>query len=299
MSNNLHPCLRSVPGGRQFTVSVALPGSVLLMQQTLDLKTRLASRIARAIAIFRADEVIIFDESASLPCVRGTGGRLVDLERALAEHTTEPAVHLALMLQYLECPQYLRRHFFPVHPALAKTGLMDPLALPSHVARDEETPYREGVVLARNDEGLARIDVGLREPIDIETEAPEGARVTVRLPRHPGGAARVVSPNRPRLKHGLYWGFQVRLVNGLSGVRHGCPFTSEDEEGSGKESGDEENSEEGEGERKESGYDLIIGTSERGTPVEEYEMPSFKCVVSPLVSSQSLNGTGEAFFVCF
>lgn len=243
---SLPPCLQP-RAGRSFTVSLALPGSVLLKQGTLELKSRLASRVARAIAIFRVDEVIVFDEAAGLPSLRGSGGRLVDLERALQEPEVEPAVHLALMLQFLECPQYLRRHFFPVHSALAKTGLMDPLALPSHVARDEAAPYREGVVLSRSGE-QARVEVGLEEPLRICTEAPVGARVTVCM--RESGAAKVVSPNQPRCKSGLYWGFQVRLVNGLSGVQHGCPF--------------------------EDGYDLVIGTSERGDPVEEFDMPSFR-----------------------
>ena len=50
---------------RAFTVSLAMPGSVLLKQDTLELKSLLASRLARAAAIFRADEVVVFDEEAS------------------------------------------------------------------------------------------------------------------------------------------------------------------------------------------------------------------------------------------
>lgn len=227
---------------------MAVPGSVLLKQDTLELKSLLASRLARAAAIFRADEVIVFDEAASLPCERGSAGRLVDLERAINDHSWATSVHLALMLQFLECPQYLRRHFFPLHPGLAKSGLMEPLALPSHVARQEDSPYREGVLLSRSDSGMANVEVGLERPLSIATEAPIGARLTVRM--RSDGRAKVVPPDQPRRKKGLYWGFQVRLVNGLSGVRHGCPFGED--------------------------YDLVIGTSERGELVQEFEMPPFR-----------------------
>ena len=35
---------------------------------------------------------------------------------------TDPNILLARILQYLECPQYLRKHFFPKHPDLNYAG---------------------------------------------------------------------------------------------------------------------------------------------------------------------------------
>lgn len=48
--------------GRHYTVSLALPGSILDNAQTPELRTYLAGQIARAAVIFNIDEVIIFDE---------------------------------------------------------------------------------------------------------------------------------------------------------------------------------------------------------------------------------------------
>ena len=48
--------------GRHYTLSVALPGSILNNAQSLELRTYLAGQIARACTIFCVDEIIVFDE---------------------------------------------------------------------------------------------------------------------------------------------------------------------------------------------------------------------------------------------
>merc|ERR1719476_141755 len=49
--------------GRDWTLSIALPGSILDNAQSPELRTYLAGQIARAAAVCQVDEVIIFDES--------------------------------------------------------------------------------------------------------------------------------------------------------------------------------------------------------------------------------------------
>lgn len=48
--------------GRPYTVSVAVPGSVLDNAQSPELRTYLAGQIARACVVFCVDEIIVFDE---------------------------------------------------------------------------------------------------------------------------------------------------------------------------------------------------------------------------------------------
>lgn len=48
--------------GRSYTVSVALPGSVLDNAQSPELRTYLAGQIARACVVFCVDEIVVFDE---------------------------------------------------------------------------------------------------------------------------------------------------------------------------------------------------------------------------------------------
>ena len=52
-------------------------------------------------------------------------------------------------LEYLECPQYLRKDFFPHHKDLKYAGLLNPLDSPHHLRATEFSQYREGIVLDR------------------------------------------------------------------------------------------------------------------------------------------------------
>jgi len=71
-------------------------------------------QIARALVIFNIDEVIIFDESnKSLD---------KDAEFQGVGRKGNANVQLARILQYLECPQYLRKSFFPKHVDLQYAG---------------------------------------------------------------------------------------------------------------------------------------------------------------------------------
>ena len=76
-------------------------------------KTLFTLQIARALAVFSIDEVVIFDESGKTQS-NSNGG----LKRC-----SDPNVLLARILQYLECPQYLRKNFFPKHADLQYAGM--------------------------------------------------------------------------------------------------------------------------------------------------------------------------------
>lgn len=62
--------------------------------------------------------------------------------------------------------------------------------------------------------------------------------------------ASVVSPSDPRTEKGIYWGYTVRLARTFGAVFTQCPF--------------------------ESSYDVTIGTSERGTSVDELTLSKFR-----------------------
>ena len=76
---------------------------------------------------------------------------------------------------------------------------------------------------------------------------PEAYRKTSNL------KGKVVSPSAPREDDGTYWGYQIRLASSINDVFDGCPF--------------------------EGGYDLKIGTSERGDSSvedEDFSIPKFE-----------------------
>lgn len=62
-------------------MTVALPGSILDNAQSAELRTYLAGQIARALAVFAVDEVVVFEDT---PRKRSVGG-----DQGSAKTTTE------------------------------------------------------------------------------------------------------------------------------------------------------------------------------------------------------------------
>ena len=48
--------------GRSYTLSIALPASILRNAQSNELRTYLAGQIGRAACVFNIDEIIVFDD---------------------------------------------------------------------------------------------------------------------------------------------------------------------------------------------------------------------------------------------
>ncbi|CAM9213912.1 unnamed protein product [Phaeothamnion confervicola] len=246
---------------RLYTLSIAVPGSVVDNAQSRELKTCLVGQIARAAAIYQVDEIVVYDDM--MGAARPAGGVPVP---AAGGGSSDPNVFMARLLQYLETPQYLRRPLFPMHPDLRFAGLLAPLDAPHHVRVDEAAPFREGVVIegkppASAGGGIGNgslVNIGLRRPAVIDRAIRPGVRVTVRLVHtspaqrgHPAGSA--VAPSTPRTELGLYWGYTTRLAASLSDVTAECPFPG--------------------------GYDLTVGTSERGTASVDdpnFKLPTFR-----------------------
>ncbi|KAM4696058.1 uncharacterized protein WCC33_014786 [Rhinophrynus dorsalis] len=253
--------------GRSYTVSVALPGSIMDNAQSPKLRTYLAGQIARACAIYCVDEIVVFDES-------GEGAKSVEGDFDGVKKKGQACVQLARILQYLECPQYLRKNFFPNHPDLQFAGLLNPLDSPHHLRINEELEYREGVVLNRPTKPNkgSFVNCGLLKEVQIDKQLQAGIRVTVRL--HPEKTEEkvrkgvVVSPQHPRTEAGLYWGYKVRLASCLSAVFTECPFQD--------------------------GYDLTIGTSERGSNAETVTLPEFRHAIIVFGGLQGLEASVDS-----
>ncbi len=102
------------------------------------------------------------------------------------------------------------------------------------------------------DEHGTFVEAGLRIPVTIKEHVPEKTRVTLKFSENAEAAnkdpqaelirAEPVNPNDPREEAGYYWGFNVRKAGSLSEVFTECAY--------------------------EGGYDMTLGTSERGIDVE-------------------------------
>lgn len=247
--------------------------------QTHDQKTALAGHIARALAVFCVDEIVVFSDTG-YPEPPPPASSAASYTGFIA-----PTHFLAHLLSYLETPPHLRKVLFPLHPNLRTAGMLPSLDMPHHLRAHEWCLYREGVVLDTMPEATATatattttaaitiakgstgsfVDAGFAQPVRIASTIPPSTRVTLKFPSATPPpsftatppAAQAVAPDEARSSGGYYWGYSVRTASSLSTVLTEAPFPG--------------------------GYDVTIGTSERGTSIaklvgvgQESAMPAFK-----------------------
>lgn len=272
--------------GRNYTVSIALPGSIIAKSvslsrwfsnrhswidysaQTPELQAHLAGQIARALAVFCVDEVVLFDDGQVTQDAETHNTIPSTQERGKGNNSysgyTDPNYFLAHILSYLETPPNLRKDLFPLHPDFRLAGTLPSLDMPHHLRMHDWCQYREGVTkleiphrkerkIWRTPPGHTYIETGLRTRVFISAVIRPETRVTVKfkdeekpeeIPRNEL-LAEAVAPSAPREEAGYYWGYSVRSASCLSAVLTECPFDG--------------------------GYDLTIGTSERGVPVSSLD----------------------------
>lgn len=230
------------------TVSIAVAGSIVDNAQSIELATMLAGQIARAAAIFRIDEIVVFDDYDGA----STASKQAKMQDDDGQETG--GIFLVRILEYLEVPQYLRRALIPMHRSLSSVGKLPPLDAPHHLRRYEWQPFREGVVLdKRPSSGSGSyVDVGLDKEVLIDQSLKPGTRVTVAMgqTKTDGDMLQVVDHEAAR-QAGIYWGYRVRYASCLSAVFEECPFEGK--------------------------YDYCIGTSEHGKKVRPMELLIPKC----------------------
>ena len=260
--------------------------------QSAELKTQLAGQIARALAVFCVDEIIVFDD---VPKYQQKGEDGLSSKTPQNDHAkesyngnTNPNYFLMHILSYLETPPHFRQWLFPMHPDLQKAGALPSLDMPHHLRPHEWCQYREGVTLEGSTEangtteergkkkkrkdtvahGESRtlVDAGFTNPVTVPSSIPPNTRVTLKFAdmtvpedmASPELAAEAVAPSAPREEAGYYWGYSVRSASSLSAVLTESPYDG--------------------------GYDLSFGTSERGMPIsgltktssDQAPVPEFK-----------------------
>ncbi|MEM3770104.1 MAG: RNA methyltransferase [Candidatus Bathyarchaeia archaeon] len=178
------------------SIAIAIPASVVSDIPHLREKTSKIGLIGRAAAIFGVEEIIIYKDELRL-------------------NQKEDIDLIATLLSYMETPQYLRKKLFKLEPKLRYAGILPPLRTPHHplgkkAADLKVGEYREGVTVAKADNGII-VDVGVDKPALIpDTRLPLGKRVTVKINsvnRH------VVVNLASRSEIPTYWGYTVTIWN--------------------------------------------------------------------------------------
>ncbi|KAI0203406.1 putative RNA methyltransferase [Astrocystis sublimbata] len=224
--------------GREWTVSVAVAGSVLSTCRRDDQRMNIVSRIARALGVFGVDEIVVFDDSPM-------DSRPAHIDPKAYSGDIDPCGYIDHLLQYMEMPPFMRRYLLGLHPNLKAAGLAASLDLPSHPHQADWLPYCEGVTTADkppNGSGTL-VSVGRKDPVSITHDVPPNTRITLAMDENDPSKGEPVDPATPRTEGGYYWGYNVRQAKSLTAVFEECAYPD--------------------------GYDLSIGTSERGLPIPD------------------------------
>jgi methyltransferase len=175
-------------------VSIAIPASVVSDTPHLREKTSKIGFIGRAAAIFRIDEITIYPDMPKTD-------------------QTEDMDLIALLLSYIETPQYLRKRLFKLRPELQFAGILPPLRTPHHplnrqMKKLKAGEYREGVTLSKTDEG-ALVDIGVEQPALIRDQHLQmSKRITVKTTRV-GDQVEAELAMKDEIPE--YWGYSVTI----------------------------------------------------------------------------------------
>lgn len=166
---------------------MALPASFTLDIPHLREKTSRIGLVTRALAIFRVEEAIIYQDQ--------------ETSEARAE-----ARLIEKILRFQQTPQYLRKQLFKVDRDLSFTGILPPLRIPSHPDMIEPSPgqLREGIATITGQ--TSKVNAGYKQPVSVKARLAPSQLVTIRLTRlKPSLEGEIVEPAGLT----IYWGLKV------------------------------------------------------------------------------------------
>lgn len=169
-------------------LSIAIPDSSL-SDETLKLdKTRKLGEIARACAIFRVNNIFIYQDGPNKD------------DRNL----------MLLILKYLDTPQFLRKRLFPKMNELKFAGVLHPLKIPSHITtadakKIKKGDVREGIIVSFK--GRKFVDVGINQLVQYFGHENIGKRTTIQFKRgYPNFEVKPITKDEAP----LFWGFSIK-----------------------------------------------------------------------------------------
>jgi len=175
-------------------LKVALPDTSLIDGTNLRDKTTKTGIIARAMAVFRVEEVLVYN-TGFLP-----SSRIRDADL------------LVKLLKYLDTPQYLRRRVFPKSASLQFAGTLPPLRTRSHPLQSSIRDLSEGDVRWGVQVRPNQLDLGFDKLIDypdiVSERDPTLFRVVNTSPK-------IVLEQIQRSDVKEYWGYNVKRIGGL------------------------------------------------------------------------------------
>jgi len=173
---------------------VAIPDTSLTDCSNLREKTAKVGQIARALAIFRVEEVFLYKTGQ----LEASKKRDLDL--------------LDKLLRYLDTPQYLRRRAFPKSPSLQFAGALPPLRTLSHPLESSLSNLQEGTIRWGIQVRPNLIDLGLEKLIDYHETVSEREPTLFRIK---STSPRIELELIRRSDVDVYWGYEVNRIQRL------------------------------------------------------------------------------------
>ena len=175
-------------------LSIAIPDSSLQDESITLHKTKKVSMIARACAIFKINQIFIYQD--------GKGNK-------------NDSVLLSTLLKYLETPPYFRKQLFSKTKLLKYSGVLQPLNIPNHLITSDQKlvkidDTRDGLVI--NYKGKKFVDIGINQLIPYFGMAKPGTRIAVKITAtQPKFTIKEIS----RIDVKNYWGYKVKEKGNL------------------------------------------------------------------------------------
>ena len=169
-------------------ISIAIPDSLFLNDETLREKTEKVGQIARAVCIFGVERIYIYRDNS----------KNYDRDYEIAR----------LIFDYAETPQYLRKRLIGRKKELEYVGSLPPLRIPHHLKEStpEQNEVREAVVLTQNGERVA--DIGATELATFHGRGQDGMRVTVKV-----NSLKPLTVELSQKPEGIYWGYETLRID--------------------------------------------------------------------------------------
>lgn len=185
---------------------VSIPDSFLYDVSTEIDKTLKIFQLARALSIFRVNNVFIYHDK-------------------LLNASKNDLQLMVTTLEYLDTPQYLRRKLYPKIEILKNVGRLHPIRSHHHKDRLEirevkSGEIRVGVVEKRRDAYF--VDVGLSIPIQYDGKFKhDGRKVNVKLLRHKN-YINAIDIEKKEITE-LYWGYNIHQIRDLKNIMDKFP----------------------------------------------------------------------------
>ena len=174
-------------------LEIAIPDTSLSDCTNLRQKTIKIGQIARALAVFKVEKVLIYETESE-------------------EKERRDLNVLDKLLRYMDTPQYLRRAVFSMAPSLKYAGILPPLRTNSHPLGKSIKNVFDGEVRWGLQSGSGKVDIGLSEPVEypekVSTRVPTLFQIRLREKR-----VRLRPITRDSVDH--YFGFDVETTGNL------------------------------------------------------------------------------------